>query len=53
VPSSLAAALKQETEPKNTAELEATHLLLLLLDNAEPNRSHLTGIMHIMHKSRI
>lgn len=53
VPSCLAAALKQETEPKNKAELEVTCLLLLLLDNAEPNRSHLAGIMHIMHNSRI
>lgn len=53
MPSSLAAALKQETKPKNEAELEVTRLLLLLLDNAEPSWSHLAGIMHIMHNYRI
>lgn len=51
--SSLAAALKWEIEPKNEAELEATHLVLLLLDNAEPNRSYLAGIMHVLRNSRI
>lgn len=53
VASSLAAALKWEIEPKNEAELEATHLVLLLLDNAEPNRSYLAGIMHVLRNSRI
>lgn len=36
---SLAAFLKWEAEPQNKAELEATCLLLLLLDNAESSSS--------------